>query len=242
MITVSQRLDTIASYVEPNSRVADIGSDHAILPVYLVQTGKALSAVAGEVNKGPWESARRQVLAAGLTKQVDVRLGDGLAVLADGEVDTICIAGMGGTLICHILEQGLHRLSSVQRLVLQPNVAERNVREWLYNHGWELQGESILKEDGVIYEVLNATKGDPQAPYQGSEWNRDIWFELGPFLWKERSPVLLEKWESEREKALRVARGLEKSQAPEAEEKKREISHRLKWVEEVLQCLRTDIQ
>ncbi|WP_134700166.1 tRNA (adenine(22)-N(1))-methyltransferase TrmK [Ammoniphilus sp. YIM 78166] len=242
MITVSKRLETIASYVLPNSRVADIGSDHAYLPVYLVKTGKASSAIAGEVNKGPWESAKRQVQATGLGERIDVRLGDGLAVLSDGEVDTICIAGMGGTLICHILEQGLHRLSSVERLVLQPNVAERNVREWLYNHGWELQAESILKEDGVIYEVLSAIRGNPQEPYASSEWSREIWFELGPFLWREGSSILLEKWESEQEKARRVVKGLEKSQAPEAQEKKREMSHRLEWIEEVLQCLRTDIR
>lgn len=240
MITVSKRLETIAGYVSPNSRVADIGSDHAFLPVYLVQTGKALSAVAGEVNKGPWESAKRQVQAAGLSEQIDVRLGDGLAVLSDGEVDTICIAGMGGTLICHILQEGLHRLSSVQRLVLQPNVAERNVREWLYSHGWELQGESILKEDGVIYEVLSAKRGNPEEPYASSQWSKEIWLELGPFLWREGSPILLEKWESEKEKARRVITGLEKSQSPEADEKKREMSHRLEWIEEVLQCLRTD--
>ncbi|MEW9667384.1 tRNA (adenine(22)-N(1))-methyltransferase TrmK [Ammoniphilus sp. 3BR4] len=240
MLTVSKRLDTIASFVRPGSKVADIGSDHAFLPVYLIQAGKAVSAIAGEVNKGPWESAKRHVMASGLVDEIDVRLGDGLSVLADGEVDTVCIAGMGGTLISHILEQGIAGLSSVEHLILQPNVAERQVREWLYTNGWQLIGESILEEDGVIYEVLSAIKGDPGLPYQSNRWTRDEWFELGPFLWDQQSPILLEKWKAEKEKAQRVMQGLEKSRSAGAEEKKAEIEQRLKWIEEVLQCLQTD--
>lgn len=240
MVTVSKRLDTIASFVQPGSKVADIGSDHAFLPVYLVQTGKAECAIAGEVNKGPWESAKRHVLASGLADRIDVRLGDGLSVLSDGEVDTVCIAGMGGTLISHILEQGLSKLPSVGHLVLQPNVAERQVREWLHKNGWQLIGESILEEDEVIYEVLSAIKGDPELPYGSDRWSRDEWFELGPFLWTQRSPILLEKWKAEKEKAERVLQGLEKSRSAGAEEKKTEIEQRLTWIEEVLQCLQTD--
>ncbi|RXT15500.1 tRNA (adenine(22)-N(1))-methyltransferase TrmK [Ammoniphilus sp. CFH 90114] len=240
MLTVSKRLHTIASYVQPNSKVADIGSDHAILPVYLVQTGKAQSAIAGEVNKGPWESAKRQVEAAGLADRIAVRLGDGLSVLKDGEVNTVCIAGMGGTLIRHILEEGIKNLSSVQHLVLQPNVAEYQVREWLYRNGWQLTGESILEEDGVIYEIISAIKGDPDAPYQSNRWLREEWFELGPILWEERSPILLDKWEAEKKKSERVLQGLDKARSEEAESKRIEIEKRLTWIEEVLECLRTD--
>jgi tRNA (adenine22-N1)-methyltransferase len=241
-VHISKRLETIASFVAPGSRVADIGSDHAYLPTYLVQTGRASSAIAGEVNQGPYESAKKQIEEAGLSNQIDVRLGNGLSVLKEGEVDTVCIAGMGGTLIRTILEEGASKLTSVNSLILQPNVAEKNVREWLYESGWQLKDEHILKEDGVIYEVLYATSGDPAIPYKQKPWQREEWYELGPFLWYKQSPVYKEKWEAEKDKVERVLASLDKAQTPDAEEKKREMNERKKWIEEVLKCMQKDSQ
>lgn len=240
MQEISERLLTIANYVNPGSRVADIGSDHAYLPVYLLQAGKAVSAIAGEVNQGPWTSAQQHVKEAGLSEQIEVRLGDGLSVLKNGEADTICIAGMGGSLICQILEAGINSLPSVSHLILQPNVAEKNVRKWLYQNGWELKGESILKEDGILYEVLSAVPGNPEAPYLNKNWKLDEWFELGPFLWEERSPIFKEKWQEESKKVERVLNSLEQSSSPEALAKKEEMANRLKWIKEVQRCLQTD--
>ncbi len=240
MLEISKRLLTIANYVNPGSRVADIGSDHAYLPVFLIQNEKAKSAIAGEVNQGPWKSALQHVKEAGLSEHIDVRLGDGLSVIQNGEVDTICIAGMGGTLICQILEAGIKRLPSVSQLILQPNVAEKNVRKWLYHNGWELKGESILKEDGILYEVLSAVPGNPDAPYVNKNWSRNEWFEVGPFLWEERSPIFKEKWEEEYKKVERVLNSLEQSSSPEAMAKKEEMSIRLKWIKEVQTCLQMD--
>lgn len=240
MQEISKRLLTIANYVNPGSRVADIGSDHAYLPVFLIQAGKAVSAIAGEVNQGPWTSAVQHVKEAGLSERIDVRLGDGLSVVENGEVDTICIAGMGGALICQILEAGIKRLSSVSHLILQPNVAEKNVRKWLYQNGWELKGESILKEDGILYEVLSVTRGNPEAPYIHKDWSLDAWFELGPFLWQERSPVYKEKWQEESKKVERVLNSLEQSSSSEALAKKEEMANRLEWIKEVQKCLQTD--
>lgn len=240
MIEISQRLYNIADLVQPGSKVADIGSDHAYLPLYLIQSGKAISAIAGEVNQGPWQSAKKTVAEAGLEDRIEVRRGDGLAVLDNGEVDTICIAGMGGTLISHILEAGLYRLSSVRHLVLQPNVAERNVREWLLEHGWELIEERILKEDGVIYEILAAIRGDAQAPYLGKRWSKEILLEIGPFQWENQSPILNEKWQEEYKKVEWVLNNLQQAQSSEAETKKQEMKRRLEWIREVLSCTQMD--
>jgi tRNA (adenine22-N1)-methyltransferase len=240
MINISKRLETIAGFVKEGNRVADIGSDHALLPVFLVQTGKAIGAIAGEVNRGPWESACKQVESVGLTEQIDVRLGDGLAVLEPGEVDTVCIAGMGGTLICSILDKGNEPLQSVQHLVLQPNVAERNLRVWLYNNGWELKNEKIIKEDGIIYEILYAERGNPEYPYLKGPWEKEEWFELGPFLWEEKNPVYYEKWLEERQKITRVLSNLDKADSVEADAKRESLRDRLRWVEEVIQCIQTD--
>jgi tRNA (adenine22-N1)-methyltransferase len=242
MIELSQRLKTIASYIQAGAKVADIGSDHGYLPIYLLQSGKASFAIAGEVNEGPFKSARDKVQETGLSDKIKVRLGDGLSVLSPEEVDSICIAGMGGTLICTILEKGLDMLSSVSHLILQPNVAEKNVREWLFLHGWELKGESILEEDQIIYEVLYAEKGDPNKPYNKKPWSKEQWFELGPFLWGSRSPVLIKKWQNERAKVQHVLHSLQNAHSTEAMEKKREMQKRFDWIEEVLSCMQRDKQ
>ena len=106
MIKLSRRLQTIADQVTQGARVADIGSDHALLPVYLIQSGRCPSAIAGELNTGPFQAARKQTAEAGLKTVIEVRQGDGLSVLEPGEADTVTIAGMGGSLMADILEAG----------------------------------------------------------------------------------------------------------------------------------------
>ncbi|GEN33216.1 MULTISPECIES: tRNA (adenine(22)-N(1))-methyltransferase [Aneurinibacillus] len=240
MIELSQRLQTIGDMVKPGHRVADIGSDHAYLPTYLIQKGIASACIAGEVNRGPWQSAERQVRSAGLAEYIDVRLGNGLSVISPGEVDTVCIAGMGGSLIASILNEGCEKLAGVQQLLLQPNVGAPLVRRWLLAHGWQLSKEKILEEDGVIYEILEAVPGNPELPYEGRSLSREELVEVGPYLWQEKSPVLRKKWEQERDKLKSVQEQLQRAKNPEAEEKKREVAKRLTWMEEMLSCMQTD--
>src|SRR5690606_28166691 len=113
---------------------------------------------------------------AGLTSRIDVRRGNGLEVLRPMEADTVTICGMGGALIRSILETGYEqgKLEGVKQLILQPNVGEDTVRIWLLENDWLLQDESILEEDGKIYEVLHAVKGDEailfnERLYEGKE-------------------------------------------------------------------------
>ncbi|MCL6458954.1 MAG: class I SAM-dependent methyltransferase, partial [Gorillibacterium sp.] len=162
MIKLSKRLQMIADHVPSESRLADIGSDHALLPVYLVTQGKVPFAVAGEVNPGPFQAAVKQVQAAGLEQIIRVRKGDGLAVLEPEEVNVVTIAGMGGSLIASILASSTDKLRHVERLILQPNVAEDQVRRFLIDHHWLLIDEEIIEEDGKIYEILVAIR-HPQA-------------------------------------------------------------------------------
>ncbi|WP_415782743.1 tRNA (adenine(22)-N(1))-methyltransferase, partial [Cohnella lubricantis] len=145
---LSERLSALAAWVPQGARFADIGTDHALLPVYLAEAGRVKSAVAGDVNKGPVEAARRQVASAGLNDIISVRQGDGLTVLAPGEVDTVCIAGMGGSLMVRLLNQAGERLDGVRTLILSPHVAEDQVRHWLVGHAYVLEGERLIEEDG----------------------------------------------------------------------------------------------
>ena len=244
MIRLSKRLEWIAQEVPQGGRLADIGSDHALLPTYLAERGRIAGAIAGEVNEGPYEAAGKQVRMAGLQHMIDVRLGDGLAVLKPGEADVITIAGMGGALISSILEAGKSKLIGVKRLVLQPNVGEAAVREWLEANGWLLIGERILEEDGKIYEILTAEPAEDEKrsaaamyePFQAGELTlgRHRQLLMGPYLMREASPVWKTKWELELEKLEHVCTQLGRSEQEASMRKASELREEMTRIREVL--------
>ncbi|MBA9085194.1 tRNA (adenine22-N1)-methyltransferase [Fontibacillus solani] len=245
---LSARLQQIADRLPVGCRLADIGSDHALLPVYAVQSGVALYAVAGEVNEGPYEAASRQVAEAGLNSKVHVRRGDGLAVIVKGEVDTITIAGMGGALIASILSAGADKLDGVNRLVLQPNVGEDIVRRWLLDHNWFLLEESILEEDGKIYEIITAVS-EPEAAalnellYQerelpgGAVLTKELLLMMGPRLTQQPTNVLITKWESELDKLNKIRKSVASSNQEASREKEQQLADLSHQLKEVLTCL-----
>jgi len=255
MLKLSRRLQKIADYVTEGSRVADIGSDHAMLPVYLLQINKCPSAIAGELNRGPYEAAKKQGAAAGLSSRLTVRQGDGLNVLQPGEADTVTIAGMGGSLMSDILEAGhaAGKLEGVVELVLQPNVGEAVVREWLLKHNWYLAAESILEEDGKIYEVMHAIRAadanarnnelyDGRFLKLGLEADKlfDVLKQMGPYLLREPKPVLIKKWRHELNKLERICQQLAGSDLEESSIKREQFLAEMNVIEEVLQCLPMD--
>lgn len=239
-VTISKRLQTIARYCPKGARVADIGSDHALLASYLLVNGIASEVIAGELNEGPYQAALKQIHTLQARDRASVRKGDGLAVLNPGEADVVCIAGMGGQLIASILEAGQDKLKGVSRLILQPNVGEEVVRRWFLEHGWQLIDETILEEDGIIYEILVAERGEPAAPYEQKDRTLEELLRIGPFLWEEKSPVLAAKWTHEREKWTKVLAQLKRSDKPEAAERVRQIEEEMEWIDGVIACLRTD--
>ncbi|EXX91873.1 SAM-dependent methyltransferase [Paenibacillus darwinianus] len=252
MLKLSKRLLAIADLVPPGARVADIGSDHAQLPVYLVQSGKAVSAIAGELNEGPLRAARSQIAAAGLTGRIQARQADGLAAIEAGEADCVTVAGMGGALMSAILTQGEAdgKLQGVTTLVLQPNVGEDAVREWLLANGWYLAAERILEEDGKIYEVLQAINVADAGPLnralydavflpldRAPEEKREWLIRMGPWLLRQPDAVVVRKWESEQDKLRAICRSLGLSEQPEAQEKSAVLLGHIDTIGEVLACL-----
>ncbi|OAT84262.1 SAM-dependent methyltransferase [Bacillus sp. MKU004] len=230
---LSKRLETVVSYIPEGSRIADIGSDHAYLPCFAVRKGIAETAIAGEVVKGPYLSAEKQVKDACLQDKIEVRLGNGLEVVAPGEVDCITIAGMGGALIASILEEGKDKLASVKRLILQPNVSAKSIRVWLLQNGWELTAEEIIEEDGKVYEILTADKGEPERPYSRDERQKELL--LGPFLMQERNDSFSKKWTQESGQWKNILANMEKAEQTDAlNERKAELMHKIQMVEEAL--------
>lgn len=117
---LSKRLETIASFIPEGSKVADIGTDHGYIPIHLVQEGKATHAIAMDVRTGPLCRAQSHIAEAGLSDMIEVRLSDGLLKLEKDEADCVVIAGMGGELMIHILEEGRHLWDYIPNWVLSP--------------------------------------------------------------------------------------------------------------------------
>lgn len=217
-IRLSKRLQAVAAHVEQGAIVADIGSDHAYLPTYLIQKEVIQKAVAGEVVVGPYETAKKSVYRYGVSDRITVRLADGLFAIEENDgIDTVTIAGMGGSLIAKILEQGKDRLQLVKRLIVQPNLHAKAIREWAVANSWKLVDEEILKEDGKIYEILVLEKG--LVLYD------DLELLAGPFLLAEKNDVFREKWEDEISQWIQVLKSLENAvETPELINKKEQLS------------------
>ncbi len=155
---IDSRIKSVLNFVEKNSRVADIGTDHGYLAIELVKSGRASFVVASDKNSGPLDAAKKNIAAAGLNDFIEVRLGDGLKVLSEGEVDTICVAGMGGALIVEILNNSPQITNSAEKLILQPMNALEKLQAWLENNGWYIADIDLAEVGGIIYEIISAVK------------------------------------------------------------------------------------
>ena len=225
---LSDRLSCVGSFVPDQARLADIGSDHAYLPVALMLQNKISYAVAGEVVEGPYTSAHKQVQKNHLEDKITVRLADGLAAITpEDQIDTVVIAGMGGPLIRSILADGLanHHLSGVNRLILQPNIGEWTLRIWLQENGYQIIDETLLSENEKQYEIIVAEPGVSTYSL------KQLFF--GPLLMQEKNAVFLKKWQHERQQKLRVIESLQKAKDPQ-EQKIAQLKEQIGWIEEVL--------
>ena len=225
---LSARLACVASLVPAGARVADIGSDHAYLPAALVLDGKIDFAIAGEVVKGPYENAVHEIKDHQLEGRVIPRLADGLAAIEPADkVDTITIAGMGGSLIASILEKDKNKLTGIKRLVLQPNVGESQFRAWLMHNHYQIMTEKIIEEDNHIYEIIVA---EPSVvPFRYSKYELDF----GPFLLENKGPIFKKKWQEYLQREAHVIDQMQKAQQPPVK-KINEINQFLSQVKEAI--------
>ncbi|MGM9910814.1 MAG: tRNA (adenine(22)-N(1))-methyltransferase [Lacticaseibacillus absianus] len=183
------RLNKLAEMVDPGSRLADIGTDHAYLPIKLVQEGKVAFAIASDVAAGPLQNAKTDIAEAGLGQQIETRLGSGLETLKDEDrIDTVVIAGMGGKLMVSLLEEAAGRGKYYPTLILEPNIGENRVRQWLEEHDYQIVAEDLVAEAGHTYELIKAKQTGEKQPLTAKEKD------FGPLLLKQKGPVFLAKW------------------------------------------------
>jgi tRNA (adenine22-N1)-methyltransferase len=148
------RLEKIASMVEPCKSMADIGTDHAYIPIYLIKRGICSSAVASDINRGPVEKAKKNVSLENLHNKIECRLGGGLSTVKPYEVQTAVIAGMGGNLIRDIMEDDLDVFKTLKSCILQPVQNPEVLREYIYTRGYDILQEELCIEDNKFYEII----------------------------------------------------------------------------------------
>lgn len=209
---LTPRLQTIANYVQKNSIVADIGTDHGYIPVYLITNGICDKVIAADINQGPLNSAKNYIQKKGLTDKIDIRLGDGLKVLKPNEVNTAIIAGMGGLLINNILKESSNIAKTIDSFILQPMIAVEDLRRFLINNHFKIMDETLAKEGNKIYEIMYVEHGEGYV-------ENDIYYEVGKKLIENKDPLLEEFLNKKLTKIEKIIKSLEKSQATEGRKK-----------------------
>ncbi len=239
VVKLSERLKKIASHVVSGQPAADIGADHGFLAGYLVRTGTCPKVIIGELNEGPWLRALNYVKNEGLNGVVDVRRGDGLTVLAPGEVATIIIAGLGGKVISDILLADVQKSCSYQRYVLQPQPPVYPLRRVLNSLGWLITEEEIVIEKENVYIIVVTEPGSGEQRLLG-----ELELEIGPVILKRTDkPEVRRFLEMELVRWERIIQGLESSSSAQARSKLSRYSRLKRELEEILHAgnRKTDI-
>lgn len=229
MSTLSNRLKEVSTLVKKNARVVDVGSDHAYLPIYLLEQGIVDFAIASEVAKGPLSHSKGNILTHNLEHKIETRLGDGLASInATDDIDTAVIAGMGGILITEILQRfKLTKDFEIKNLILQPNIGEPLVRQWLSDNNYLIKDEKILEEDGHIYEIISAEKSNETSSYTREDYL------LGPVLIQKHNNIFEKKWQHKLQSFKKTLSNIKKSKNPN-QEKITQLNNDIKMLEELL--------
>lgn len=156
ILNLKGRLKLIADKVPKCNVLADIGTDHAYIPIYMVQNGVCQKAIASDVKIGPVKMASNNISLYKLSEKIETRLGNGLDTIEINEADSIIIAGMGGTLLTELLEANKPKTVNADTLVLQPMNDLHVVRKWLYDNAFEIYDEEMVAEGPKMYFVLSA--------------------------------------------------------------------------------------
>ena len=202
MIKLSKRLEAVAQLVTPGSKVCDVGTDHGYIPIYLLQTGICKSALAMDVNEGPLMRAMKHIEGYGLCDYIVTRRSNGLEAMEAGECNSVVIAGMGGGLMIRILEDGFTKLEVVKELILQPQSDIEQVRRFVRTHGFMIDRQDMVEEDGKYYMMFRCIHRDKSVAcgikkeeaadfgFAQQELLNIVYDRYGEQLLKERHPVL----------------------------------------------------
>ena len=193
MIKLSKRLDSIASLVPLNSRVIDVGCDHALLDIYLYQNKKVKKIIASDVNENALDNAKANIRKNKLENDIETRLGNGLDTLNDeDDIDTVIISGMGAHTAVGILKNNLNKLASINTIIIQSNTKLVFLRKEVTKLNYMIQDEEIVLDSNKVYTIIKFVKGKKRYNY------KELYF--GPILLKKNSKLFREYNQKELEK------------------------------------------
>lgn len=202
---LSKRLELLAFLVSKYKKgniLADIGTDHAYLPCYLIERNIIEKAYACDVAKGPFAASLSTIKQYHFENKVEALLGDGLDPIVDKEVDMVTIAGMGSFLIVEILEKNKDYLNNVKQFYLQPNANTDHLREYLFKNHFKIIDEKIIKDGHHVYEMMLVENTHQNVQYT----QEDIMF--GPVLRKNKDEVFMSYWNKQYQTCLKIMNDL----------------------------------
>ena len=216
MINISKRLVSIASLVPINSKIIDIGCDHALLDIYLYQHKISSKIIASDVNINALNNAKENIKKYKLDKYIETRLGNGLDTLNNiDDIDTIIISGMGAHTIVGIIKNNLNKLTKINTIIIQSNTKLEFLRKELTKLNYKIENEIMVEDNKKIYTIIKFTKGRER-------YNKKELF-FGPILLKEKSNLFLKYNETELEKLQLLLKLLPKNHLVEKYKIKKEI-------------------
>jgi len=225
---LSERLQAVADFVSEGFTVADVGTDHGYIPIYLIETGKSSKVLAMDINEGPLSRAREHVIAHGLEHVIDLRQSDGVRALKVGEYDCVVIAGMGGALTVKILEEGAAVFRELKEFVLQPQSELAKVRKYLCDNGYSIVAENMVLEDGKFYPMMKVING------QAFTYNR-IELCYGKRLLEQHHPILKSFLQKEKEIKEHILQNLSGESGTHIETRREELQRELEDIKYALQ-------
>ena len=234
MVKISERLRTAAGLIGEGERLADVGTDHGYVPIYLVERKHIPSAIAMDIRTGPLERAREHIRMYGMEDYIQTRLSDGVAALKPGEADTILIAGMGGGLVKHILESGRVICEQAHGLVLQPQSELAKVRRYLEEHRFRIVAEDMVEEDGKYYPMMKVIPTEQKGLYAEGVPAAEEELEYGKYLLEKGHPVMGEYLKKELSVNQGVYEKLRVQESERTKERSAEILHMIKRAEDLL--------
>lgn len=225
---LSKRLQAVADLVSEGLVVADVGTDHGYIPIYLIETKKSPKAFAMDVNKGPLLRAKEHIAEHGLETRIETRLSDGVRALQKGECDCVVVAGMGGALTIKIMEEGKDIFRSLKEFVLQPQSELQKVRAYLCENAYFIVEENMVLDDGKFYPMFRVINGQ-------SEEYHAIELCYGKLLLEQKNTVLKNFLEKEKAVKELILSNLEQSFGEHIETRRKEIQEELEGIEYALQ-------
>lgn len=229
MIKLSKRMKAVAAMVSKGNVLADIGTDHAYVPIALIQQKKIPRAIAMDINKGPLQRATEHIAMCQLEDYIETRLSDGVEGLKVNEADTILIAGMGGELVIHILEAGEAVCRNAKELILQPQSELRKVRKFLREHKYKIIDEDMILEEGKYYPMMKVIPVEEDTFWQDKPKSIVVPCDIyGPILLKNGNPVLRKFLVKEHKQFSKIYHGLEQQpESPAICERKKQVAKAL---------------